>query len=67
MYHSNVHKISLGSDRKLSAEFQKDRQGDELKNICPYSFSAWESLKQQLFPIPSIVKIYSVISYHPKR
>lgn len=60
MYHSNVHKIFLSSDRKLSARFQKERQGGELKNICPYSFSAWESLKQQLFPIPSTGKIYSV-------
>jgi len=60
MYHSNVHKIFLGSDRKLPAQFQEEKQGSELKNTCPHSFSAWESLKQQLFPIPSTVKIYSV-------
>ena len=60
MYHSNMHKIFLSSDRKLSAQFQKEGQGGELKNIHPYSFIAWESLKQQLLPIASAVKIYSV-------
>lgn len=60
IYHSNVHKTFLGSDRKLSAHFQKERQGGELKNICLYSFSAWESLKQQLLPIPSTVKVCRV-------